>query len=89
MINKYRLRIGWNKLDIMRSNALQEATGCSLNSCLGVPIKKRREYALKIETLAGTDKADSNKGRISHTSFINKAQGEQLLKLSRRFTTGG
>jgi len=83
LINKRGLRIGWKKLKIQRNHLeAQEVTGNTVNSEIGVPIRKRREYA-KILKQAQTDpklfwKAQ---GRLAHAKFVNRKQGKQLGKL--------
>jgi|GEM_PF-6569412 len=81
LINGRGLKIGWkDKLDIMRSRDRQEVTGCSLNSAIGVPKRKRIEYARKAIEKALTGKVDAI-GHIGYTSYINPLQGKQLSKL--------
>ncbi len=83
LINKHGLRIGWKKRKIQRSHqGPQEVTGNTVNSEVGVPIKKRREYA-KILKQAQTDPKVFWKaqGSLAHVRFVNKKQGTQLAKL--------
>lgn len=80
LINRHCLKIGWHKLDIMRNNDLQEATGCSLNSGVGVPKAKRLAYARKAVEAAGNKQVDMT-GQISYLTYVKPSQGKQLSKL--------
>ncbi len=88
LINKRGLKIGWKKLKIMRANRAaqdsQEVTGCTVTNKLGVPPKKRQEYAKNIKAgLIDLRAQVVSGGQIAYTKFVNQSQGRQLTKLSR------
>lgn len=89
LVHEHGLRINWDKkkFKIMRSGQLQEATGCSLNSTVGVPKHKRAQYAK--EAIARAFKgATTLEGQAGSVTYIKPAQGRQLLKLVKLINLG-
>lgn len=85
VINKNRLKIGWHKLEIMRSNKPQVVTGTTVNYMLGIPKEKRKKYANEItSTHKHSGEPSRIIGQLAHTRFINPNQANQLSKLLRK-----